>query len=51
MVQRHRVVDDDLRQLIGNHDSRKPAEDDFPLDGQADAPAFRTPAQRAQTVG
>jgi len=38
MMQWHRLVNDELRQLISNQDESEPAEDDFRFFSQKDSP-------------
>ena len=52
VVQRYRAVDDDLGQLIQNHNQNQPRADELPFfRTQAASPALSTAAHRAQTVG
>ena len=51
MVQWNRPIDYVLRELVENKDDGEPACDEFGFAAQAEAPAFRTPAHRAQTSG
>ena len=50
-MQCHRLIDDDLGELIENDNRNQPSYDELPLGTQADAPALSTAAQRAQRVG
>src|ERR1044071_1081515 len=47
----HRPIDNYLGELIENDNRNQPTRDELPLRAQPGAPALRTFAQRAQTVG